>query len=217
MLTFHKISASESLQLLQPYGYQDFNWSSPQQSYRKFRGVIQSDWSIWCAANSLSSRSYYRFGGYLQFFPSPPRSVSLLLHSTRSTLGYPQWLTVRENNNRALLYSMRESAHWITKSLLDSKFLKFVHRVCNPVFQNIRFGLSSPPWLKNLFKVVRYEDLALNTVNTTQELFRFAGFNWSESVEQWIAQHSRRSSKTSARDPYSLPPSLPLQKCVICH
>ena len=39
------------------------------------------------------------FGGYLQFFPSPSRSVSLLLHSTGSTLGYPKWLTVRENNN----------------------------------------------------------------------------------------------------------------------
>ena len=28
-----------------------------------------------------------------------PSQFTLLLHSTRSTLGYPKWLTVRENNN----------------------------------------------------------------------------------------------------------------------
>ena len=55
--------------------------------------------------------------GYLQFSPSPPRSVSLLLHSTRSTLGYPQWLTVRENNNtRRRAKTESEAGHF-----MDSK------------------------------------------------------------------------------------------------
>ena len=130
--------------------------------------------------------------------------------TTKVTDRYDVRLILLVRDPRALLYSMREFVHWITESPLDSKFRKFVHRVCNPVFQNIRFGLSPPPWLKNRFKVVRYEDLALNTVNTAHELFRFAGFYWSESVEQWIAEHSRRSSKTSARDPYSL-------YRIICH
>ena len=59
----------------------------------------------------------------LCFFPSPPRSVLLLLHSTRSTLGYQQWLTVRENNNprrRAKIES--EAGHF-----MDSKGKKLYY------------------------------------------------------------------------------------------
>lgn len=134
----------------------------------------------------------------------PNKVIESLEELFKMTDRYDAKLILLFRDPRALLHSMAESARWITDSPLDSKFRKFVHRVCNPIIQNIRFCLSPPPWLKNRFKVVRYEDLALNTVNTAQELFRFAGIDWSESVEQWIAKHSRGSGKTSARDPYSL-------------
>ena len=49
--------------------------------------------------------------------PSPSRSFSLLLHSTQTTLGYPQWLTVRENNNpRRRAKTESETGHF-----MDSK------------------------------------------------------------------------------------------------
>ena len=60
-------------------------------------------------------------------FPSPPRSVLLLLHSTRSTLGYPQWLTVRENNKpgkRAKTES--EAGHFMDSK--ENKLYYFIQR-----------------------------------------------------------------------------------------
>ena len=63
--------------------------------------------------------------GYLQFSPSPPRSVSLLLHSTRSTLEYPQWLTIRENNNtRRRAKTESEAGHF-----MDSKENKLYYSI----------------------------------------------------------------------------------------
>ena len=68
-----------------------------------------------------------RFGDYLQFFPSPPRSVLLLPHSTRSTLEYPQWLTVRENNNpRRRVKTESEARHFMDSK--ENKLYYFIQR-----------------------------------------------------------------------------------------
>ena len=56
--------------------------------------------------------------GVIYNFSHPlPGQFSLLLHSTRSTLGYPKWLTVRENNNpRKRAKTESEAGHF-----MDSK------------------------------------------------------------------------------------------------
>ena len=51
--------------------------------------------------------------------------------------------------------------------------------------------LYSPPWLKDRYEVVRYEALAVNTVNIAQERYKFVGFDWSGRVEKWIPTHNR--------------------------
>ena len=51
-----------------------------------------------------------------------PQTVSLLLDSTHSILGYPQWLTVRENNNlRKGAKTESEAGHF-----MDSKENKII-------------------------------------------------------------------------------------------
>ena len=95
---------------------------------------------------------------------------------------------------RAVVYSMVQ-LKWI-KYHSDPMFSKDVHRVCDPILQNLRLGLvSPPPWLKDRFKVVRYEDLAFNTLNVTQELYKFAGFDWSASVNEWISTLAKNTQK----------------------
>ena len=72
----------------------------------------------------------------------------------------------------------RVNLKWM-KNNLDPSFRENVQRICDPILQNVRLGLlCPPPWLKDRFKVIRYEDLALNTLNVAQELYRFAGFDW---------------------------------------
>ena len=66
----------------------------------------------------------------------------------------------------------------------------------------MRLGLLyPPPWLKDRFKVIRYEDLALNTLNAAQELYRFAGFDWSASAHDFI---NARKTNVKQGDAYSV-------------
>ena len=105
---------------------------------------------------------------------------------------------------RAVVYSWVES-NWI-KNHSDQEFRGNVHKICDSIEHNVRYGLvSPPPWLKNRFKVIRYEDLVANTVNVARELYRYAGIDWSINVDKWISDHQR--GLTSARvdkNPYSL-------------
>ena len=101
---------------------------------------------------------------------------------------------------RAVVYSMVQ-LKWI-KNHLHPSFNKYVNSTCDSILQNLRLGLVSPPaWLKDRFKVIRYEDLALNTANIAKEMYRFAGFDWSASVDEWISTLAKNTKKGG---PYSL-------------
>ncbi|KAL9982296.1 hypothetical protein ACROYT_G004323 [Oculina patagonica] len=106
---------------------------------------------------------------------------------------------------RAVIYSRVYAVKWIKRSYLDQDFRFNVHQICDPIEQNIRMGLLyPPPWLRNRFKVIRYEDLAVNTANIAQELYGFAGFDWSASVDKWISAHNRPPNNPKERRAYSL-------------
>ena len=95
---------------------------------------------------------------------------------------------------RAVVNS-RVNLKWM-KDHLHPSFSDNVRRICNPILQNIRFGLLfPPPWLKNRFLIIRYEDLVENTVNITRELYRFAGFDWSASIDKWISKQAYNSKQ----------------------
>lgn len=69
-----------------------------------------------------------------------------------------------------VIYSEIKFVKWIKRSYRDFNFSLYVHGFCDPKEQNIRMGFFyHPPWLKDRFKVFRYEDLAVNNVNITGE------------------------------------------------
>ena len=105
---------------------------------------------------------------------------------------------------RAVVFSWVES-NWI-KNHSDQEFRVNVQKICDPIENNVRYGLvSAPSWLKNRFKVIRYEDLVVDTVNAARELYRYAGIDWSINVDKWITDHQRGlSSARVDKNPYSL-------------
>ena len=107
---------------------------------------------------------------------------------------------------RAVIYSMVNSVQWINiSSFLNQRFRDVVHGVCSPIEKNIKFGLFSPPsWLKYRFRVIRYEDLIVDTTNMAMDLYKFAGFDWSIRINKWIATHQRKPRSNNQKDPYSL-------------
>ena len=134
----------------------------------------------------------------------PNKTIQSFRELFQQQNGYDVRLIHLVRDPRAVIYSRMNSVKWI-KSYQDSKFRSEVHRLCDPIEQSIRLGLFHPPsWLKDRFKVVRYEDLAANTVNITRELYRFAGFDWSRSVDKWISDHDRPPSNYKEKTAYSL-------------
>ena len=103
---------------------------------------------------------------------------------------------------RAVVFSRVKVLGWM-EGHLDPSFHKIVQDLCDPMLQNIRLGLLyRPPWLKDRFKVIRYEDLALNTLNVAQELYRFAGFDWSASVHEFIGALKTNTKQGGAYSVY---------------
>ncbi|XP_020603649.1 carbohydrate sulfotransferase 3-like [Orbicella faveolata] len=105
---------------------------------------------------------------------------------------------------RAVVYSWVES-NWI-KNHSDQEFRGNVHKICDPIENNVRYGLiSAPSWLKNRFKVIRYEDLVVNTTKVARKLYRYAGIDWSIDVDKWISDHQMGLSNARVyKNPYSL-------------
>ena len=86
---------------------------------------------------------------------------------------------------------------------LHPNFHKSVQNLCDPILQNIRLGMSYPkPWLTNRFKVIRNDDLALNTLNVGHELYNFAEFDWSASVDEFISVLEKNTEQGSAYSVY---------------
>ena len=130
----------------------------------------------------------------------PDSTIQSLEELFQQRNGYDVRLVHLVRDPRAVIYS-RVKLGWI-KDHRSPRFSRNVHRMCDPTLKNVRLGLlSPPPWLKNRFKVIRYEDLALNILNVTQELYKFAGFDWSTSIDEWISTLAKNTKKGAA---YSL-------------
>ena len=107
----------------------------------------------------------------------PSKSIQTLKELFQQQNRYDVKLVQLARDPRTVVFS-RVNLKWM-KDNLDPSFRENVQRICDPILQNVRLGLlCPPPWLKDRFKVIRYEDRALNTLNVAQELYSFAGFDW---------------------------------------
>ena len=130
----------------------------------------------------------------------PNKTIQNLKYFFQQQKQYDVKLVHLVRDPRAVVNS-RVKLKWM-KNHLDPSFHKNVQRICEPTLQNVRLGLlTPPPWLKNRFKVIRYEDLVVNTVKVTQELYKFVGFEWSDSVDKWIIAQGKNTKQKGA---YSL-------------
>ena len=107
---------------------------------------------------------------------------------------------------RAVAYSMVNSVQWLNvTSESHQKFRDTLQRICTYIERNIKFGMfSSPSWLKNRFRVIRFEDFVNNTTKIAKDLYKFTGFAWSVNVNKWIEKHQKKPHKNNEKDPYSL-------------
>ncbi|KAL0968784.1 hypothetical protein UPYG_G00271820 [Umbra pygmaea] len=74
--------------------------------------------------------------------------------------------------------------------------------VCEDFLGSVTTGLSKPPWLRGRYMLVRYEDLARNPLQKTQEIYRYLGLVMDKSVGDWIHNNTRGRNDLSAKHKY---------------
>ncbi|XP_033124779.1 carbohydrate sulfotransferase 1-like [Anneissia japonica] len=81
--------------------------------------------------------------------------------------------------------------------------LNNVRYLCLRMQQNLEFvtNVPTPDWLKGIYKIVRYEDMARKPAETAQDIYDFAGLGrLPRNVVQWL----RNNTKTSRGDSYAV-------------
>ena len=132
----------------------------------------------------------------------PNKTVQTLKELFQRQNRYDVKLVHLVRDPRAVVFSRVKLPGWM-RGHLHPCFHKSVQNVCDPIPQNKRLGLLyPPPWLKNRVLALNREDLALNTLNVAHELYTFAGFDWSATVEDFISVLEKNTEQGSAYSVY---------------
>lgn len=75
-----------------------------------------------------------------------------------------------------------------------SSFPYNVRKVCSDLAKNIRFGRDLGQWQEKYLEV-HYRDLAGKPLETTETIYKFAGFEMPESIRDWVIRNTSPSKE----------------------
>ena len=75
-----------------------------------------------------------------------------------------------------------------------SNFPNSVRRVCSNLAKNIRFGRDLGQWQEKYMEV-HYRDLAGKPLETTEAMYKFAGFEMPDSIRDWVIRNTSPSKE----------------------
>ena len=70
---------------------------------------------------------------------------------------------------------------------------RFVYSCCEMIEMNLQLVKNFQPSLRNRVRLVRYEDLAVEPLEVLDSLYKFAGLEMIENIEQWIVNITQPS------------------------
>ena len=100
---------------------------------------------------------------------------------------------------RAVIASMNRVGWSLNRSGVNTAFTNLplfttlVQKLCSSMIQSLRFALSAERRLPDHYRLLRYEDLVSSRLNTSQELFDFAGIPMSDQVKKYLVNSANRS------------------------
>ncbi|XP_062404326.1 carbohydrate sulfotransferase 1-like [Sardina pilchardus] len=74
--------------------------------------------------------------------------------------------------------------------------------VCEDYLRSVATALRQPDWLRGRYMLLRYEDLASNTLQKIQEIFQTLGLSFDENVMDWIETNTEEKGNWSPMDAY---------------
>ncbi|XP_058476474.1 carbohydrate sulfotransferase 3b isoform X1 [Solea solea] len=66
---------------------------------------------------------------------------------------------------------------------------------CDNIRMSAEVGLSQPPWLRQRYMLVRYEDIARFPMRKASEMFGFTGIPFTRKVRHWILRNTQASKE----------------------
>ena len=93
----------------------------------------------------------------------------------------------------------RINSKWIP-DYQSKAFPALVRDTCQGITPNVKFGQSLEGWIRDRYKLVRYQDIANTPLKTAQELYDFAGFQMPESLKDWIIESTNPSEDKLAKE-----------------
>ncbi|XP_077863281.1 carbohydrate sulfotransferase 1-like [Saccoglossus kowalevskii] len=101
------------------------------------------------------------------------------------------------------IYNSRSNAEKFEKTLTGDHVVT-VQSLCRRIKQNYGTGKNQPPWLQDKYMLVRYEDLARNPMQITQDMYRFLEFGTVPPVvNSWIVNNTYSNESPLFNDRYS--------------
>ncbi|XP_026164317.1 carbohydrate sulfotransferase 3a [Mastacembelus armatus] len=79
----------------------------------------------------------------------------------------------------------------------DDEEVKRLKGNCDNIRMSAQVGLSQPPWLKNRYMLVRYEDIARYPMQKAEEMYRFTGIPFSPQAREWILRNTQTTQVAS--------------------
>ncbi|XP_016111100.1 carbohydrate sulfotransferase 3-like [Sinocyclocheilus grahami] len=68
---------------------------------------------------------------------------------------------------------------------------------CDNIRTSAEIGLKQPPWLRERYMLVRYEDIARFPMRKAAEMYDFIGIPFTAKVEEWILKNTQASKEVS--------------------
>ena len=69
-----------------------------------------------------------------------------------------------------------------------------IPKYCKWIKDTIPVAKSKPDWLQSRYMLVRYEDLALDPVKVSQDIYNFVGLTMPKNVRQWVVNSTSESN-----------------------
>ncbi|XP_054771215.2 carbohydrate sulfotransferase 1-like [Lytechinus pictus] len=69
-----------------------------------------------------------------------------------------------------------------------------ISKYCKWISENIPLARSRPSWLEDRYMFVRYEDLALNPVTVSEEIYDFVGLTMPRVIQEWLRNNTNQNN-----------------------
>ena len=72
-----------------------------------------------------------------------------------------------------------------------------IESLCQWMRDTVGMANDRPDWLKGRYKMVRYEDMAVNPIRITRDIYNFVGIDLPESIVKWVKENTNMENDNS--------------------